>query len=51
MARKDFTRSGKMSQAKVDKYKDQKKNRDKIMKREKRSASLRKSLSAWLWLL
>ena len=25
-----------MSQAKVDKYKDQKKNRDKIMKREKR---------------
>mgnify|MGYP003095919811 CR=1 FL=1 len=29
-----------MSQAKVDKYKDQKKNRDKIMKREKRERIL-----------
>ena len=29
-----------MSQAKVDKYKEQKKNRDKIMKREKRERIL-----------
>ena len=33
-----------MSQAKVDKYKEQKKNRDKIMKREKRLWSITASL-------
>ena len=47
MAVKGTTRPGKtlqgvekMSQAKVDKYKEQKKNRDKIMKREKRERIL-----------